>query len=1048
MQGVKGSKRPSSEDDPSIEPSKKQRMANDATETMELDIDENLHSRQLAVYGREAFRKFQTARVLVAGMNALGVEVAKNVILAGVRAVTVHDTKPVEVRDLGAQFYLTQEDVGQNRAEACRDKLQELNTAVEVAASAGDLSADFVGQFQVVVLTGHSLEESKRVDEICRAASPPIAFIRGETRGAFASVFCDFGPSFTVFDTDGEEPHTGIVAAVTSGNPALVTCIDDERLEFQDGDLVTFSEVVGMTELNSHKPVRVKNPKAHSFEIDVDTTGFAEYSRGGIVAQFKEPRTMAFKSLAEAIESPGEFLLSDFSKMDRAPLLHLGFQALDAFQAEAGSLPRPGNAADGSKLLELAAALNDAAPEGAKLEIDDAAAAVLRKLASGASGELNPISAMFGGFVGQEVVKAVSGKFTPLHQWFYFDSLESLPDELLPEAEYEATGSRYDAQVAVVGRGVQQRLAGLKVFLVGAGALGCELLKNFAMMGVATAEGGVVTVTDDDVIEKSNLSRQFLFRNWHIGSSKSTVAGEATQKLNPGIRINALQNRVSPETEGVFNDAFWGATDVVVNALDNVNARLYVDSRCVYFNRPLLESGTLGPKCNTQAVIPRLTENYGASRDPPEKSAPMCTVHSFPHNIDHCLTWARSEFEGMLDKAPGEANSYLAEPDKYVESIRSSADAAAREQLARVVEALAGERVSDFAGCLRWARLKFQDYFHDRIAQLTFTFPEDATTSTGAPFWSAPKRFPQALVFSADDATHAAFVQAGAILKAEVYGVPRPEWAADAAACAREAAKLEVPAFAPRQGVRIETDPKANSAGPTMGDDEGVIEQLVARLNDATKDLPAGFKLHPVTFEKDDDTNHHMDLIAGLANMRARNYHIPEVDKLKAKLIAGRIIPAIATATAAATGLVCLELYKVVQSKPVEAYRNTFANLALPLFAMAEPIPPKATSHQGLTWSLWDRWIIEGDLTVQEVLDWFTAKGLTAYSISAGQSLLYNNIFPKHKERLPKKMSEVIVTVAKQELPPGRSHFDVVVACEDDEGEDIDVPLVSIKFRP
>eukprot|EP00879_Flechtneria_rotunda_P011893 GHRR01012422.1.p1 GENE.GHRR01012422.1~~GHRR01012422.1.p1 ORF type:complete len:887 (+),score=280.88 GHRR01012422.1:1076-3736(+) len=810
-------------------------------------IDENLHSRQLAVYGREVMRRMAGSSVLVSGANGVGVEIAKNVILAGVRALTIHDHKAVEVRDLSAQFYLTQDDVGQNRAEACKDRLQELNSAVEVSASSAQLTPEYLSQFQTVVLTDASIEESKRINEVCHSHQPPIPFIRVETRGIFASVFCDFGPSFTVYDVDGEEPHTGIVASITSGNPALVTCVDDERLQFQDGQLVTFSEVVGMTELNNHKPIRVQNCKAHSFELDVDTTKFGEFVRGGIVTQHKETKILSFKKLSEALEAPGEFLLSDFSKIERSPMLHVAFQALDAYQAEIDSLPRPGVSEDAEKLLAIFNSL--AGKQADKVEVEEG---LIRKFASGASGELNPMAAMFGGFVGQEVVKALSGKFHPLHQWFYFDMVESMPDDILPTAEYEPMGSRYDSQIAVFGRTLQQKLHSLKLFLVGAGALGCEFLKNFAMMGIACGDNGVVTVTDDDVIEKSNLSRQFLFRNWHIGSAKSTIASEAAAKLNPALRVDPLQNRVSPETESVFNDTFWEGLDLVVNALDNVNARLYVDSRCVYYCKPLLESGTLGPKCNTQMVIPRTTENYGASRDPPEKSAPMCTVHSFPHNIDHCLTWARSEFEGLLEKGPSEANTYLGDPAKYIETVQTSADAAAREQLAKVVEVLAADKVSTFDDCIAWARLKFQDYFHDRIAQLTYTFPEDAITSTGAPFWSAPKRFPHVVKFDAADPAHASFMQAAAILKAEVYGIARPEWAADPAAVAAVAAKVAVPEFQPRKGVKIETDPKAENPTPasTLADDDSVIDRLVAQLQAATQGLPAAFRLQPVHFEK------------------------------------------------------------------------------------------------------------------------------------------------------------------------------------------------------
>lgn len=62
-----------------------------------------------------------------------------------------------------------------------------------------------------------------------------------------------------------------------------------------------------------------------------------------------------------------------------------------------------------------------------------------------------------------------------------------------------------------------------------------------------------------------------------------------------------------------------------------------MDRRCVFFEKPLLESGTLGTKGNTQVVIPHLTESYSSSQDPPEKQTPVCTVKNFPNAIEHTI---------------------------------------------------------------------------------------------------------------------------------------------------------------------------------------------------------------------------------------------------------------------------------------------------------------------------------------------------------------------------------------------------------------------------
>lgn len=168
-----------------------------------MDIDEDLQSRQMAVYGRESMQKLKAASVLISGLNGLGAEVAKNVILANVKTVTLHDSATAAIADCGSNFYLSEALVGSNRAQACLKPLQELNPSVVVSASAGPFPFESLSQYQVVVAVDMPISDALKVDAICRAASPPIAFIRTDIRGLCGAVFVDLGPSFTCTDPTG-----------------------------------------------------------------------------------------------------------------------------------------------------------------------------------------------------------------------------------------------------------------------------------------------------------------------------------------------------------------------------------------------------------------------------------------------------------------------------------------------------------------------------------------------------------------------------------------------------------------------------------------------------------------------------------------------------------------------------------------------------------------------------------------------------------------------------------------------------------------------------
>ncbi|GIY15386.1 ubiquitin-like modifier-activating enzyme 1 [Caerostris darwini] len=971
------------------------------------NIDESLYSRQLYVLGHEAMRRIATAEVLICGAKGLGIEIAKNIILGGVKSVTLHDVGDCEIKDLSSQYYLTKTDIGKNRAQVSVQHLIELNSYVSVHAHNEALSEDFLRKFKVIVLTDSSLEEQCNIGEF--AHSNGVALIIADTKGLFGQVFCDFGENFTVHDVKGEQPLSTMIASISKDEKGVVTCLEETRHGFEDGDYVTFSEVQGMVELNGCEPRKVQVFGPYTFGVG-DTSKFSDYIRGGVATQVNMPKKISFKSFKDAVADP-EFIMSDFAKMDRPPQLHLAFQGLQLFKQKHSRLPKPWNEEDASELLTIVKELNEKNKEPVELNED-----LIKRFSYIAEGDICPMQAVIGGITAQEIMKACSGKFHPIHQWLYFDALECLPeDRPISQELAQPLGSRYDGQIAVFGRDFQKKLGALKYFVVGSGAIGCEHLKNMAMMGIASEPEGKIIITDMDLIERSNLNRQFLFRPWDVGDMKSVVAAKAVTKMNPSINVEAHQNRVCPETEMIYDDDFFESLDGVANALDNIDARTYMDRRCVYYRKPLLESGTLGTKGNVQVVLPFFTESYASSQDPPERSIPICTLKNFPNAIEHTLQWARDEFEGLYKQAAENAHAYLNDPT-FMDRTLKLAGNQPLEVLETVKRVIIDDRPESFEQCIMWSRLHWEEQYHNQISQLLFNFPPDQVTSTGAPFWSGPKRCPKPLKFDVRNPMHLDYIVAAANLRAFMYGLPVNR---DRKYISDLVESIQVPEFIPKSGIRIAvTDSEAQDNHATADMD---------RISQLQKELPSpeelkSLNIQPIEFEKDDDSNFHMDFIVAASNLRAENYGIAPADRHKSKLIAGKIIPAIATTTAIVSGLVCLELIKLVQGhEKLELYKNGFINLALPFFAFSEPLPAPKQKYYETEFTLWDRFEVTGEMTLREFLNYFKeVHNLEITMLSQGVCMLYSFFLqePKRRERLDLLMSEVVRRVSKRKIEP------------------------------
>ncbi|SHO77088.1 Similar to S.cerevisiae protein UBA2 (Subunit of heterodimeric nuclear SUMO activating enzyme E1 with Aos1p) [Malassezia sympodialis ATCC 42132] len=434
-----------------------------------------------------------------------------------------------------------------------------------------------------------------------------------------------------------------------------------------------------------------------------------------------------------------------------------------------------------------------------------------------------------------------------------------------------ASSARYNALRAALGPGELERIRHARILVVGAGGIGCELLKDLVLVGV-----GHVDIIDLDTIDLSNLNRQFLFQKQHIRQSKAVIAKETASAFNPDVSIVAHHANIkAPE----FDIAFYASFDVVLNALDNLETRRWVNRMCVMARVPMIESGTAGFLGQVQPIRVGHTECYDCTAHPTPTTFPVCTIRSTPSTPVHCIVWAKNWLFPQLFGNDAEAEADEQELDQAQqrgENIQELENLRREAQEMRALRQAAANRASAREAC---ERIFDKVYRADMERLLSM---ED--------MW-AHRRKPVPL--SLAQATQA-----------------DPETAADSS----------VPTLRDRRPLTLRENALLFL---------DCAEALAKRAIDA-----------PQSFDKDDDEA--LGFVTAAANLRAHVYGIQEQTRFETKQIAGNIIPAIATTNAMVAGLVTMQALHVLAERWDALRVISLARRATRVFTTFAPAPPHA----------------------------------------------------------------------------------------------------------
>lgn len=506
------------------------------------------------------------------------------------------------------------------------------------------------------------------------------------------------------------------------------------------------------------------------------------------------------------------------------------------------------------------------------------------------------ISCIIGSLAAQEIVK-LSGSLTPIQQEFIID----YSDMSLINDKYSVINKNHEDVYSLFSKSFLRKLKKLNIFLVGCGALGCEFLKYFSMLDLSTGHGCKLTITDMDKIETSNLNRQFIFNEKDVGEFKSKVAEEKTKLMNPKIKVQSFIHEISKKTENKFNKNFWQKQDFIINAVDNINSRIYIDSQCIVYNKPMIDSGTLGCKSHIQLIIPGKTANYSDTTDQVEDQVPVCTIKLFPFKIEHCIEWSQEIFDKYFYQNLKYLQKFFEGKEKFTSFLKKN-DINYIDIINEINNLLIFIENPTSLNFSNYLIELYKQIFIYPILTLQETYPIDMVDENSNLFWSGSRVYP---ILPTNNKLLNDFLKNFGKELSLCFGFDYNYQQTD------------------YHDFKKKNDNK-----------------LIDIKNIYKKNIAYNFEIKPTKFYKNDNL---FKVIEIISNIRAETYSVSTIDFNEYKLITSKITPALCTTTVLTSGLVIMELIKMIFNQVYDKklkLTDFYMNSAINLYIQTAPMKP------------------------------------------------------------------------------------------------------------